>query len=132
MKEIERVKSQEQIRWEGLSTGSKIKEWAMKNQYKVIVGSWAVSMGIAGAIVMANKHQTNAQKIVQARMWAQGLTIGVLIGAGVLTQSQRAEAFKERVRTSPFLLYVKSAHTLQRSIASRPFMGEHHPQPSSN
>ncbi|KAI0092726.1 hypothetical protein BDY19DRAFT_502019 [Irpex rosettiformis] len=96
MKEIERVKTQEQLHWESLSTKDKFKEWAMKNQYKVILGSWAASMGIAGAIVMANRHQTYAQKIVQARMWAQGLTVGVLIGAGVLTQSQRAEAFKER------------------------------------
>lgn len=80
----------------------------MKNQYKVIVGSWAVSMGIAGAIVMANKHQTYPQKIVQARMWAQGLTIGVLIGAGVLTQNQRAEAFKDRVCSVLFMLTKQS------------------------
>ena len=30
-------------------------------------------------------------------MWAQGLTIGVIIGAGVLTQSQRQKQFEERV-----------------------------------
>lgn len=98
MREIQRVQTEEQQHWETLSLGQKMREWAMKNQYKVIVGSWAVSMGIAGAIVMANKHQTYPQKIVQARMWAQGLTIGVLIGAGVLTHSQREQAFKDRVR----------------------------------
>ena len=73
----------------------------MRNQYKVIVGSWAASMAVAGAIVMANRHQTMPQKIVQARMWAQGLTIGVIIGAGVLTQSQRQKRFEERVRPIP-------------------------------
>ncbi|KAI0699818.1 hypothetical protein BC835DRAFT_1304333 [Cytidiella melzeri] len=96
VRELERVKSEDQLRWEKLSTGEKMREWAMKNQYKVILGSWAVSMGVAGAIVMANKHQTPAQKVVQARMWAQGLTVGVLIGAGVLTHSQREQAFKDR------------------------------------
>jgi len=96
MREIERVKSEDQKHWETLSMKEKMKEWAMRNQYKVIVGSWAVSMGVAGAIVMANKHQTYAQKIVQARMWAQGLTIGVLIGAGVLTHSQRELAYQQR------------------------------------
>jgi len=30
-------------------------------------------------------------QIVQARMWAQGLTIGLLIVAGALTQSRRIE-----------------------------------------
>ena len=29
-------------------------------------------------------------------MWAQGLTIGVLIAAGILTQSQRTETAKEQ------------------------------------
>lgn len=31
------------------------------------------------------------QKIVQARVWAQGLTIGIIIAAGILTSSQRAK-----------------------------------------
>lgn len=34
-------------------------------------------------------------QIVQARMWAQGLTIGIIIAAGVLTHSQRAKAYDE-------------------------------------
>jgi hypothetical protein len=33
-------------------------------------------------------------KIVQARMWAQGLTIGLLIAAGALTGSKREELAK--------------------------------------
>jgi hypothetical protein len=33
-----------------------------------------------------------ASQIVQARMWAQGLTIGVLIAAGILTHRTRSEA----------------------------------------
>lgn len=86
----------EENRWEALSSGEKMKDWAMRNQYKVIVGSWAASMAIAATIVMRNRYQTTPQKIVQARMWAQGLTIGVLIAAGVLTQSQRREAAATR------------------------------------
>lgn len=96
VRELERVKSEEERHWESLSRTERLKEWAMKNQYKVILGSWAVSMGVAGAIVMANRHQTMPQKIVQARMWAQGLTVGVLIGAGVLTHTQRQERFEHR------------------------------------
>lgn len=40
------------------------------------------------------RHQTLPQKIVQVRMWAQGLTIGVLIGAGILTHNQRQAALQ--------------------------------------
>jgi len=69
-------------------------------------------MAVAGTIIMRDRydyafaplprshltslsrHQSTSQKVVQARMWAQGLTIGILIAAGVLTHSQRAEAAK--------------------------------------
>jgi len=94
--ELRRVKTEEENHWQSLSTAAKFKEWAMHNQYKVIIGSWAASMAVAGAIVMANRYQTMPQKIVQARMWAQGLTIGVIIGAGVLTHSQREKQYQSR------------------------------------
>lgn len=97
VRELERVKTEQEKHWDSLSRTEKVKEWAMQNQYKVIVGSWAASMAVAGAIVMANRYQTMPQKIVQARMWAQGLTVGVMIGAGVLTHTQRQHRFEERV-----------------------------------
>jgi len=90
--ELEREVAVERSRWNSLDSREKLKDWAIRNQYKIILGSWAASMGVAAAIVMRNRYQTMPQKIVQARMWAQGLTIGILIGAGVLTHSQRAEA----------------------------------------
>ncbi|KAJ3488708.1 hypothetical protein NLI96_g2647 [Meripilus lineatus] len=90
--ELNRQEKEEEKRWESLGTQEKIKDWAMTNQYKVILGSWAVSMAIAGGLVWRNRHQTSAQKIVQARMWAQGLTVGVLIAAGILTHNQRKKA----------------------------------------
>jgi len=90
--ELEREERVAQSRWNSLGSQEKLKDWAIRNQYKIILGSWAASMAVAGAIVFRNKYQTVPQKIVQARMWAQGLTIGILIGAGVLTHSQRAEA----------------------------------------
>ncbi|PCH33950.1 hypothetical protein WOLCODRAFT_160477 [Wolfiporia cocos MD-104 SS10] len=95
-RELEREERRQQERWSTLDAGQKFREWAMRHQYEVILGSWATSMAIAGAIVMRNKHQTTSQKVVQARMWAQGLTIGVLIAAGVLTHSNRQEAAANR------------------------------------
>ncbi|KAI0638040.1 hypothetical protein C8Q77DRAFT_1153726 [Trametes polyzona] len=94
--ELEREERVQQSRWEMLDTKAKFKEWALRNQYKIIVGSWAASMAIAGAIVMRDRYQSTPQKVVQARMWAQGLTIGVLIAAGVLTQSSRKESHDNR------------------------------------
>ncbi|KAL7282302.1 hypothetical protein PYCCODRAFT_1438735 [Trametes coccinea BRFM310] len=94
--ELEREERADEEYWKTLDTKAKFKEWAMRNQYKIILGSWAASMAIAGTIVMRNRYQSTPQKIVQARMWAQGLTIGVLIAAGVLTQTQRAQSHENR------------------------------------
>ncbi|KAF6762034.1 hypothetical protein DFP72DRAFT_877829 [Ephemerocybe angulata] len=81
----------EMKRWESLSLSEKIADWASRHQYTLIMGGWAGSLGIAAAIISRNKYQTYPQKIVQARMWAQGLTIGLLIVAGALTHKSRAE-----------------------------------------
>jgi hypothetical protein len=68
-------------------------------------------MAVAGTIIMRDRygyapyglviyssiffrHQSTSQKVVQARMWAQGLTIGILIAAGVITHSHREDAAK--------------------------------------
>ena len=78
-------------RWEKLPTTSKVGEWAARHQYSIILGGWASSLAVAGTIIQRNKFQTTAQKVVQARMWAQGLTIGLLIVAGALTHTRKFE-----------------------------------------
>ncbi|KAI0036035.1 hypothetical protein K488DRAFT_67952 [Vararia minispora EC-137] len=91
---LERERSKDDRMLEGLTGIQRIRQWAIQNQYKVILGSWAASMTLASVIIFRDRHQTTSQKIVQARMWAQGLTIGILIGAGILTHSQRLENAK--------------------------------------
>ncbi|RDB20122.1 Respiratory supercomplex factor 2, mitochondrial [Hypsizygus marmoreus] len=81
-------------RWEDMSTQDKIADWSNRHQYSIILGGWASSLAFAGAVISRDKYQTTAQKVVQARMWAQGLTIGILIVAGALTQAQRAKSAK--------------------------------------
>ncbi|KAF8165674.1 hypothetical protein B0H34DRAFT_690010 [Crassisporium funariophilum] len=93
---IDEKELQERKRWDALPTKDKIGDWAFRHQYSLIMGSWAGSLGVAAAIISRQKYQTYAQKIVQARMWAQGLTVGLLIVAGALTQGSRAIAAQER------------------------------------
>ncbi|EDR12278.1 uncharacterized protein LACBIDRAFT_311516 [Laccaria bicolor S238N-H82] len=83
-------------RWQSLTLTDKVGDWAARHEYSIILGGWAASLGLAGAIISRNKYQTYPQKIVQARMWAQGLTIGLVIAAGALTQSKRAETAREQ------------------------------------
>lgn len=51
-----------------------------------------------GAMVgCSDRVNTNTfvPQVVQARMWAQGLTIGILIAAGALTHARRAKMYEE-------------------------------------
>ncbi|KAM6496184.1 hypothetical protein JOM56_008890 [Amanita muscaria] len=75
--------------WQELSAKDKIAHWAENHQYSLIFGGWASSLATAGGIIWRDKYMTPAQKIVQARMWAQGMTIGLLIVVGALTHSRK-------------------------------------------
>jgi hypothetical protein len=61
------------------TTGQRLKEWGRENRYPIVTASWLASMGIALGMVGRNPFLTTAQKLVQARVYAQGLTLAVLI-----------------------------------------------------
>ena len=52
--------------------------WGREERYKIVGASWLVA---AFAIVGRNPHLTGQQKLVQARVYAQGLTLAVLIAS---------------------------------------------------
>lgn len=62
----------------------KLKDWGRENRYPIVTASWVASMGIALGLVGKNKYLTTAQKLVQARVYAQGLTLAVLIATAAL------------------------------------------------
>ena len=57
------------------------KDWATENRYSIVFGSWLASMGIALAIVRRNPYLSAGQKLVQSRVYAQGLTLAVLLAS---------------------------------------------------
>jgi hypothetical protein len=59
-------------------------DWLREHRYPIVFGAWVASMGAALAIVGRNKYLTTAQKLVQARVYAQGLTVAVLLGTATL------------------------------------------------
>jgi Hypoxia induced protein conserved region len=66
-----------------------------------------------------SRHQSTSQKVVQARMWAQGLTIGILIAAGIVTHSERADAAKHHAVDHSWreLLEVEAREAESRKVA---------------
>jgi len=63
----------------GKSAFERAKDWGRENRYTIVGASWVGSMATAFALVQRNKFLTTPQKIVQARVYAQGLTLAVLI-----------------------------------------------------
>ncbi|CZT47127.1 related to mitochondrial hypoxia responsive domain protein [Rhynchosporium secalis] len=57
----------------------RFKEWGRENRYPIVTASWVASMGIALGLVGRSPYLTRAQKLVQARVYAQGLTLAILI-----------------------------------------------------
>jgi hypothetical protein len=75
-------------------------EFGKKERYKIVAGSWVASMFAAFAIVNRNKYLTGPQKLVQARVYAQFLTLGVLIASAAfeISDSRNEEGRWETVR----------------------------------
>lgn len=68
---------------ENKSYASKFMDWGQENRYSIVTASWVASMGIALGLVGRNPYLTKAQKLVQARVYAQGLTVAVLIASAI-------------------------------------------------
>ncbi|KAL4081458.1 hypothetical protein V8B97DRAFT_30053 [Scleroderma yunnanense] len=93
---VERREHEERLQWGTLTVKEKFADWVARHQLSFIAGSWAVAMTVAGAIIMRDPHLPVRHKVVQARVWAQGLTLGVIIATGALTHSQRTKAVQMR------------------------------------
>lgn len=64
-----------------MSTQEKFMDWGRQNRYKIVGTSWVASMAGSLALVYRDKYLTRAQKLVQARVYAQGLTLVVLLAS---------------------------------------------------
>ncbi|KAM7224342.1 hypothetical protein V8F06_000123 [Rhypophila decipiens] len=73
-------------------------EWGRQNRYTIVFTSWAAAMGLSMWIVNRNKFLSASQKIVQARVYAQGLTLAVLIATAAF-ETADAKSGKGRWET---------------------------------
>ncbi|KAI0009436.1 hypothetical protein F4779DRAFT_371403 [Xylariaceae sp. FL0662B] len=66
------------------STAERLRAWGQANRYPIVFASWVASMALALGIVGRSRLLTTSQKLVQARVYAQGLTLAVLIATAAL------------------------------------------------
>lgn len=65
----------------GMTWTQRAMAWGREERYKIVGASWLASMVASFAIVGRNPYLTGPQKLVQARVYAQGLTLAVLIAS---------------------------------------------------
>ncbi|KAI1414031.1 hypothetical protein F5Y13DRAFT_159593 [Hypoxylon sp. FL1857] len=83
---------QQETSWERFTT------WGRENRYSIVFASWVAAMGVALGLVGRNKYLTTSQKLVQARVYAQGLTLAVLVASAVF-ETADAKSGKGRWET---------------------------------
>ncbi|PWW76727.1 hypothetical protein C7212DRAFT_344196 [Tuber magnatum] len=57
----------------------RFKDFGRENRYPIVTASWVASMAISLGLVSRNRYLTTSQKLVQARLYAQSLTLAMLI-----------------------------------------------------
>ncbi|KAK4129472.1 hypothetical protein N657DRAFT_677086 [Parathielavia appendiculata] len=89
---LEEARRADKTEWQRLM------DWGRQNRYSIVFASWLASMGVALAMVGRNKYLSTSQKLVQARVYAQGLTLAVLIATAAF-ETADAKAGKGRWET---------------------------------
>lgn len=74
------------------------KNFVSEQRYPIVFGSWVASMAIALGLVGRSPYLTGQQKLVQARVYAQTLTLAVLVASFAL-ESNDLRAGKGRWET---------------------------------
>ncbi|OJJ49847.1 hypothetical protein ASPZODRAFT_156882 [Penicilliopsis zonata CBS 506.65] len=65
----------------GMGTMERLTKWAHREKYKIVSATWVASMIGSFVLVGRNPYLSGQQKIVQARVYAQGLTLAVLVAS---------------------------------------------------
>jgi hypothetical protein len=110
-------------KYAGMSLGEQVRTHLVEHKYKYIMGAWAGCMGGSYYLINRDKYMTKAQKIVQARMYAQGLTVLLLIGSmaltGVSNEKEREKELEE------------SRHSWERVIEMEQAKAKEHKKPAN-
>lgn len=104
-------------RWQSLSTGDKAFTLVNDNKYGIIIGAWGASLWGSWAIVNRDKYMTVAQKAVQARVYAQAITVVLLLGTLLLSMHERTLAEKEPAPVPEWKRYLEEQEMEKKGVA---------------
>lgn len=66
-------------------------DWGKEYRYPIVGTSWVLGMGVALGIVGRSPYLSTQQKLVQARVYAQTITIAVLCATAVFEVGDRGK-----------------------------------------
>ncbi|KZM25204.1 Replication factor C, subunit RFC4 [Ascochyta rabiei] len=79
--QIQRDREREALLESNKTAFERAKEWANENRYPLLFGFWVASMAGSWTMVNRNPYLSGSQKLVQARMYAQGGTLAALLAS---------------------------------------------------
>lgn len=99
--------------------------FAKDNRYSIVFGSWIASMAGAFTIVGRSPYLTTQQKLVQARVYAQGLTMAVVIASLAFEGVDSAQG-KGRWETVKYIdpNDPEHKHVIEKKIHHEKYKGE--------
>lgn len=105
--------------------GQRAMSFAQDNRYSIVFGSWLASMGGAFTIVGRSPYLTTQQKLVQARVYAQGLTMAVVIASLAFEGVDSAQG-KGRWETVKYIdpNDPEHKHVIEKKIHHEKYKGE--------
>ncbi|KAI0539803.1 hypothetical protein GGR58DRAFT_463522 [Xylaria digitata] len=107
------------------SSWQRFRQWGEANRYSIVFGAWVASMGIALGMVSRNRYLSTSQKLVQARVYAQGLTLAVLVASAAF---ETADARQGKGRWETIMIVdpndPEHKHTIEKRIHKEEYSGQ--------
>ncbi|KAL4934660.1 HIG1 domain-containing protein [Aspergillus undulatus] len=85
---------------QGMTFADRAMAWARRERYTIVGTTWLASMVGSFALVGRNPYLSGQQKLVQARVYAQGLTLAVLIASAAFEISEQRRVRRELEKKS--------------------------------
>lgn len=86
---LKQIENEKLEAWNKLSLADKCFTKVNDNKYKIILGAWGASLWGSWKIVNKDKYMTTAQKAVQARVYAQAISVILLLGTLLLSMHEQ-------------------------------------------
>ncbi|KAK6330507.1 hypothetical protein TWF696_003396 [Orbilia brochopaga] len=109
---------------EHMSGKEKALEWGREHRYQIVGASWAASMAGSLALVYRDKYLTRAQKLVQARVYAQGLTLLVLLASAAFEISDARSGKRRDVVMVPDPADPTGKRMIERKVHHEQYAGQ--------